>query len=127
MKIILALGITALLLFTGCASNSASSSMYQSVKAYEATILQTNKDKNFCIKCGMKLPKFYKTNHAAIYNGEMRQYCSLHCLVSDLNTGNSLKNPKVVDLGSLKLISIADAHYVVGSRKRINFYTLYLG
>jgi nitrous oxide reductase accessory protein NosL len=105
-----------LLFFIGCASSS-KSSMYQSVSQNEAVILQTNKDRLFCRSCGMKLPKYYKTNHAALYNGEMHQYCSLHCLVSELNQGHDLKNPKVVDVSSLKFINVSEAHYVVGSKK----------
>jgi nitrous oxide reductase accessory protein NosL len=81
-------------------------------------ILQNNKEKMFCVKCGMKLPKFYKTNHVAEYEGQIRQYCSLHCLVADLNEGNTLKNPKVVDVTSLKFIDASQAFYVVGSKKR---------
>ncbi len=117
MKKLLLLSAVALLLFTGCGT-ATKSSMYQSVERSEAVMLQTNKDKMFCIKCGMKLPKFYKTNHAALYKGEMRQYCSIHCLVADLNEGNDLKNPKVIDVTSLKFIDASQAYYVVGSKKR---------
>ncbi|MEA2110680.1 MAG: nitrous oxide reductase accessory protein NosL [Campylobacterota bacterium] len=117
MKLTISIGVIVAALLTGCASNT-KSSMYQSVQRNDAVILQTNKDKMFCVKCGMKLPKFYKTNHAALHKGEMRQYCSLHCLVADLNDGNDLKNPKVVDVTSLKFIDASQAFYVVGSKKR---------
>jgi hypothetical protein len=69
------------LMFIGCASDSASSApkkvsksnkkmmMFQSVPMDKATILQSGKDKMHCVKCGMKLPMFYKTNHAAKVDG----------------------------------------------------------
>ncbi len=108
------------LLFLGCMAGkdpSLSSGRFQSVSANEAIILQEGKDKTSCIKCGMNLPKFYKTNHAATHKGHIRQYCSIHCLVSDLNEGNDLKNPQAVDLKSLKFIDASSAFYVVGSSK----------
>ncbi|MEA1919132.1 MAG: nitrous oxide reductase accessory protein NosL [Campylobacterota bacterium] len=107
-------------LFTACMSGkdpSKASQRFQSVSKKEAIILQEGKDKRSCIKCGMDLPKFYKTNHAATHKGHTRQYCSIHCLVSDLNEGNDLKNPKAVDLKSLKFIDASTAFYVVGSSK----------
>jgi nitrous oxide reductase accessory protein NosL len=42
----------------------------------------------------------------------------MHCLEEHLGQGITLKNPKVVDVTTLKFISIADAFYVVGSSKR---------
>lgn len=92
---------------------------FQTVTEKEAILLQEGKDKGFCARCGMDLVHFYKTNHAADQeNGKVVQYCSIHCLEEHLGQGVTLKNPKVVDVASLKFISIADAHYVVGSSKR---------
>jgi len=93
--------------------------MFQSVSPQKATLLQKGKEKIFCPVCGMNLPMFYKTNHAANVKGEEKQYCSLHCLVEDkeLNHTN-LKNIKVVDTASLEFIDAKTAHYVVGSRKK---------
>lgn len=98
-------------------NSSVAAGRYQSVSEDKAIILQDGKDKTSCIKCGMDLPKFYKTNHAATHKNHIRQYCSIHCLVSDLNEGNDLKNPQVVDLRSLKFIDASSAFYVVGSSK----------
>ena len=92
--------------------------MYQSVNENEATLVQSGKDKRYCIRCGMDLVKFYKTSHTATYKGKEYQYCSIHCLEDHLGEGITLKNPKVVDVASLKLIPVSQAYYVVGSKKR---------
>jgi len=92
--------------------------MFQSVVKKEATLLQKGKAKEHCAVCGMNLVMFYKTNHAATdENGNIRQYCSLHCLTDDLRQGTELKNPEVVDVKSLKFIPVLEAYYVVGSKK----------
>ncbi|NOR57620.1 MAG: hypothetical protein GQ474_03760, partial [Sulfurimonas sp.] len=69
-------------------------------------------------RCGMNLVMFYKTSHASEHEGKHYQYCSIHCLEDHLGEGVTLKNPKVVDVNSLKLIPVGEAHYVVGSKKR---------
>jgi len=93
--------------------------MFQSVSPSEATLVQTNKAKKFCPVCGMTLPMFYKTNHSAIHDEETKQYCSLHCVVEDNEMNKSdLKDIKVVDVTSLKFISVDKATYVVGSKKK---------
>jgi hypothetical protein len=61
---------------------------------------------------------FYKTNHAATVNGKVKQYCSIHCVVEDMNKGSKLEDIKVVDTKSLKFIDAQKAHYVVGSSKK---------
>lgn len=113
------------LLFIGCSSHTAQHSgdmhakmpqMFQTVTHDKATLLQSSEQKESCPICGMNLVKFYKTSHAASHNDEMHQYCSIHCLAEHLDDGNELKNPKVVDVTSLEMISVMEAHYVVGSR-----------
>jgi copper chaperone NosL len=107
-------------LFIGCMAGrdpSKASQRFQSVSEHEAIIVQEGKNKTSCIKCGRNLPKFYKTNHAATHEGHTRQYCSLHCLVADLNEGNTLKNPRAIDLPTLKFTDASSAYYVVGSSK----------
>ncbi|WP_455757758.1 nitrous oxide reductase accessory protein NosL [Sulfurimonas sp.] len=81
-------------------------------------LVQEGEHKTECVRCGMDLVRFYKTSHAAEHEGKKFQYCSIHCLEEHLGEGISLKNPKVVDNTTLKLISIAKAFYVVGSNKR---------
>ncbi len=92
--------------------------MFQSVSKGEATLLQEGKAKPFCPECGMTLPMFYKTNHAATVDGKVKQYCSIHCVVEDTQKGSKLTDIKVVDVTSLKFISVEKATYVVGSAKK---------
>lgn len=93
--------------------------MFQSVPMQKATILQNGETKMYCPTCGMTLPMFYKTNHAATHADHTEQYCSLHCLVeTNAENNNSLKDIKVVDTKSLKFIDAKSAHYVVGSSKK---------
>ena len=92
--------------------------MFQTVSKGEATLLQEGKSKPFCPECGMTLPMFYKTNHAATVDGKVKQYCSIHCVVEDTKKGSKLTDIKVVDVTSLKFISVEKATYVVGSTKK---------
>jgi nitrous oxide reductase accessory protein NosL len=92
--------------------------MFQSVPKGKATLLQEGKAKAFCPECGMTLPMFYKTNHAAQVDGKVKQYCSIHCVVEDMNKGSKLTDIQVVDTNSLKFIDAAKAFYVVGSSKK---------
>ena len=93
--------------------------MFQTVSPSEATLVQTSKTKKFCPICGMTLPMFYKTNHSATHNGEVKQYCSIHCLVEDIEINKAnLKDIKVVEVSSLKFIPVEEAAYVVGSEKK---------
>jgi copper chaperone NosL len=115
------ISIIATLLLVGCTAEkkpNVKSSMYQSVSPQEATLVQSGKDKGSCVRCGMNLVMFYKTSHAAEYKGKHQQYCSIHCLEDHLGEGVTLKNPKVVDVASLKFIPVGSAYYVVGSKKR---------
>jgi len=105
--------------FVGCVGTaSVPKKMFQSVPKKDAILLQTGKDRRYCAMCGMDLVKFYKTSHSATKDSKVYQYCSIHCLEDHLGHGATLKNPKVVDVSSLKFISIKDAYYVVGSKKK---------
>ena len=90
---------------------------FQSVPFEKAIILQKGENKLHCVNCGMKLPMFYKTNHAAIVNGKQKQYCSIHCLAKDIISNKKVENMKVVDNATLKFIPVEKAFYVVGSKK----------
>lgn len=92
--------------------------MFQSVAKGEATLLQEGEAKAFCPECGMTLPMFYKTNHAATVNGKVKQYCSIHCVAEDMHKGSKLLDIKVVDTNTLKFIDASKASYVVGSHKK---------
>nr|WP_321266498.1 nitrous oxide reductase accessory protein NosL [uncultured Sulfurimonas sp.] len=117
----ISLAIVVAFLMVACTAEkkpSIKSSMYQSVNPQEATLVQTGKNKESCVRCGMNLIMYYKTSHAAEHDSKHYQYCSIHCLEDHLGEGITLKNPQVVDVDSLKLIPVGKAHYVVGSEKR---------
>jgi len=112
--------IAAGMLLVGCGASSGvnlSHKRFQSVSEKEAVLVQDGKDKRYCIRCGMDLVKFYKTSHSATAKDKQYQYCSIHCLEDHLGEGITLKNPKVVDVASLKFIDATKAYYVVGSSK----------
>jgi len=90
---------------------------YRAVPFAKAQILQSGKAKMFCPKCGMTLPMFYRTNHAAKVNGKMQQFCSMHCLVEAMNKDGNVTDIQVVDNSTLKFIPVSKAYYVVGSSK----------
>ena len=90
---------------------------FRAVPFEKAQILQDGKAKMFCPKCGMTLPMFYKTNHAAKVDGKMQQFCSMHCLVEVMNSGAKVTDIQVVDNSTLKFIPVDKAWYVVGSSK----------
>ncbi|MCK5293149.1 MAG: nitrous oxide reductase accessory protein NosL [Arcobacteraceae bacterium] len=91
---------------------------FRVVPASKATILQKGENKNYCPICGMTLPLFYKTNHAAKAQHGDKQYCSIVCAVEDVVVNDTqLTNFRVVDNSTLKFIDSAKAYFVVGSKK----------
>ena len=84
----------------------------------EAQLIQDGKEKMWCPVCGMNLKMFYKTSHAAQHqDGKNRQYCSMRCLLVDMQEHEiDLKTIKVVDVSSEKLIDAITAYYVIGSK-----------
>ena len=108
------------LFLVGCGAEKpkVKSAMFQSVNSQDATLVQSGEGRGSCCICGMNLVKYYKTSHTAQKDDKYFQYCSIHCLEEHLGEGITLKNPKVVDVESLKLISVAEVFYVVGSKIR---------
>ena len=92
--------------------------IFQSVSVQKAILLQTGEERASCPICGMNLVRFYKTSHASTVQNKAFHYCSLHCMAEHLDAPNELINPQVVDVTSLKMIPVAEAHYVVGSSVR---------
>ncbi|NPA50963.1 MAG: hypothetical protein GXO02_04975 [Epsilonproteobacteria bacterium] len=88
---------------------------FRAVPIDKAQILQEGESKLFCPKCGMTLPMFYRTNHAAKVDGKIEQFCSIHCLVDEMKSGKKVEDIQVVDNSTLKFIPAKDAWYVVGS------------
>ena len=119
---ILLIGLSLLVMSLGSFANDNVKKMdkmrYQAVPMEKATIVQEGDSKNYCPVCGMTLPAFYKTNHAAEHEGHNKQYCSIHCVVEDKEiNGKALSDVKVVDNKTLKFIDAKKAFYVVGSSK----------
>ncbi len=81
------------------------------------TLLQEGSQKEWCPVCGMKIEEFYKTSHASkTHNHKNRQYCSMRCLVVDMQEHNTkMDDIKVVDASTQKLIDAKAAFYVVDS------------
>ncbi|MCW8820811.1 MAG: nitrous oxide reductase accessory protein NosL [Sulfurovum sp.] len=90
---------------------------FQAVSSDKAQILQEGENKMYCPKCGMTLPMFYKTNHAANVDGKVEQFCSIHCLAERMADGVKVTGIKVVDNTTLKFIDVLRSWYVVGSTK----------
>ncbi len=124
--LITTIAIAGMLLFTACVSDEVKTSdtttkfeRFQTVDKKDFIALQEGKNKFNCPQCGMKLPMFFKTNHAATSNGKVKQYCSIHCLADDKHNHKSqLSNMKVLTVDTLKFIDVKDAIYVVGSEKK---------
>ena len=121
-----ALTITIMIsLFAGCSAKEKptqkmgkKSWMFQTAPSSQVTLLQVGEEKKYCPNCGMTLPMFYKSNHAATVDGTLKQYCSIHCLAEDLMQGKDMRDVKVVDVTSLKFVDALSATYVVGSAKK---------
>ncbi|MEN8727987.1 MAG: nitrous oxide reductase accessory protein NosL [Sulfurovum sp.] len=90
---------------------------FQAVSPDKAVILQEGENKMYCPKCGMTLPMFYKTNHAAHVDGKSQQFCSIHCLAEAMADGGKVTGIKVVDNTTLEFIDVIKSWYVVGSSK----------
>ena len=90
---------------------------YRAVPFAKAQILQSGPQKMYCVKCGMTLPMFYRTNHAARVDGKMEQFCSMYCLIEEMNAGKRVTDVQVVDNTTLTFIPVQKAYYVVGSSK----------
>jgi len=91
---------------------------YRAVPLKDATLLKTGKDKMYCSVCGMTLPMFYRTNHAAKHDGKFDQYCSITCEITDMIVNKKkMTDFKVVDNTTLKFIDANKAYFVVGSKK----------
>ncbi len=82
-------------------------------------LVQEGESKYWCPVCGMKIEDYYKTSYTAKLkmNGNNRQYCSIRCLVTDMQEyGIDEKSISVVDAKTQKYIMAKDAFFVVGSK-----------
>ncbi|MEA2049799.1 MAG: nitrous oxide reductase accessory protein NosL [Campylobacterota bacterium] len=82
-------------------------------------LTQKGESKHWCPVCGMKIKNYYKTSYTAKLkmNGIVRQYCSIRCLVVDMQEyGIEQSSIKVVDAKTEKLIDAASAYYLINSK-----------
>ena len=95
----------------------AQAAQFSKMASSKPELIQSGPQKMWCAACGMNLKMFYRTSHAVILdNGQKRQYCSMHCLVSDWkNIAGHVKKILAVDAKSEKLIDAKKAWYVIGS------------
>ncbi len=91
---------------------------FSKVASVEPVLVQKGSEKKWCPVCGMNIKMFYKTSHISkLQNGTPRQYCSIRCLVADMQEyGIDTKNIQVVDATTQKVIDANSAFYVVGSK-----------
>ena len=82
-------------------------------------LVQQEKGKAWCPVSGEKIEDFYKTSYIAKLqmNGNNRQYCSLRCLVMDMDEyGIDISTIQVLDVISQKYIKANSGYFVVGSK-----------
>jgi nitrous oxide reductase accessory protein NosL len=91
---------------------------FSKVATIKPTLVQNANERFWCPVCGMNLKMFYKTSYIAkLQNSRDRQYCSLRCLVVDMQEyGIDKKSIKVVDAHTQKIIDASSAYFVIGSR-----------
>ena len=105
--------MTIILLF----SFNLEANQFTKMATIKPTLIQDGKEKHWCPICGMKLKMFYKTSHTSkLQNGTKRQYCSIRCLVVDMQEHKiNLNAVTVVDAKTQKLINANGAFYVINS------------
>ncbi len=91
---------------------------FSKVATQTPVLTQKGHEKHWCPVCGMSIKAFYKTSHTSkLQNDTPRQYCSMRCLVVDMQEyGIDTSLVKVVDAKSERLIDANAAFYVVGSK-----------
>jgi len=91
---------------------------FTKMASVEPVLTQHGKEKPWCSVCGMNIKMFYKTSHTAkLKNDTQHQYCSIRCLIVDMQKYSINTNDiKVVDANTQKLIDASKAFYVLGSK-----------
>jgi nitrous oxide reductase accessory protein NosL len=107
-----------LLIILILSSLSLSAQEFSKAASVEPLLIQKGSEKHWCPVCGMNLKMFYKTNHTSkLHNGTKRQYCSMRCLVVDMQEyGIDTNDIQVVDASTQKMIDAKKAYYVLGSK-----------
>ncbi len=85
---------------------------FSKMATVKPVLVQKGAKKMWCSVCGMNLKMFYKTSYIA---GD-KQYCSIRCLVADMESNKiDLNSIEVIDVNSQKPILAKDAYFVIGS------------
>jgi len=111
MKLIMKKNIIFIVLFFIFTSNLISNSV---------VYVQDGDEKYWCPVCANSLKEHYKTSYIAkLQNARLRQYCSLECLVEDMNEyGLDMSYIKTIDAKTQKIIDAKRAFYVFNSKIR---------
>lgn len=110
------IGMMCLLLLVAITTLNAGS--FSKKATVEPVLVNHGEHKNACVKCGMMLTMFYKTNHIATFaDATKKQYCSIACLSSDMKK-HKITAVEVVDARTQKLINAKSAYYVIDSDVR---------
>ncbi len=109
--------IISLVLFTSCSwiGFGQDEKPFVYVDKKDAILINDGDFANVCTVCASSLSDDFKTNHTARYEDSNYQYCSLHCFAKHLKLSKKIKNPKVIDVNSLKFIDVSKAYYVIDS------------
>jgi len=90
----------------------ANGNSFSKMATLKPILVQEGDKKMWCGVCGMNLKMFYKTSYIA----DNRQYCSVRCLVADMQKEKiNLDTVKVIDVNTQKPILAKDAFFVIGS------------
>ncbi len=84
----------------------------------EPVLVQKGQGRYWCPVCGLNLEENYKTNYISkLPNGTPRQYCSLGCLVMDMEEyGIDKASVKAVDAKSQKIAEVKNGYFLIGSK-----------
>ncbi|MEA3513640.1 MAG: nitrous oxide reductase accessory protein NosL [Campylobacterota bacterium] len=98
--------------------NAFAIALSQKVTVQNPHLIQKEKLKNWCSYSGENLLNTYKTNYFInLSDGTHKQYASLRFLASDYDAIKArIKNIKVVDFNSEKIIDAKGAYYLVNSK-----------
>jgi len=110
--------LSVLLIFLTFLTLNLNAAHFSKVASEKPILIQQGKEKPWCPVCGMSIKAFYKTSHSAkLVDETPRQYCSMRCLVVDMQEHTiNTNHVKVVDAKTEKLIDATTAFYVVGSQ-----------
>ena len=108
-----------IVIFTCIFLSTSLSGQYLKKATNQPVLVQDGEIKYWCPVCGMKIEDYYKTSYIAKLkiNNLTRQYCSIRCLVVDMEEYGIAKGSiKVLDAKTEKYIDPNSAFYVINSK-----------